>query len=136
MSETPEKPSWMLLSAVCVAAAIALAVGLLAAVPTAGPPAVALNSEVVFRIEVGAIVFAVLYGLVVAIRLAFWGKTFTKLGTTGAEIPDVSELRKSVKEYAGLENALDQISAQIVAITENLDTRVSRLEAESEGAEK
>jgi hypothetical protein len=135
MSETPAKPSWPLLIAVCAVACVALATGLLVATPTPGPPAVALNSEVVFRIEVGAIVFVVLYGFVVAIRLAFFGKTFTKLGTTGAEIPDVSELRKSVQEYAGLERALDQINAQIVAVAENLDARVSRLEVEKRNAE-
>ncbi|HEX4807000.1 MAG TPA: hypothetical protein VFU94_13970 [Conexibacter sp.] len=52
-------------------------------------PAVALGCVLVWRVEIGAIVFASLYGVVVVVRLALHGETLTRVGRDGIEIPRV-----------------------------------------------
>ncbi|HXE45448.1 MAG TPA: hypothetical protein VN635_09625 [Conexibacter sp.] len=60
-------------------------------------PAGALGCVLVWRVELGAVVFAGLYGVVVVARLALHGETLTRVGRDGIEIPRVGSARTGGK---------------------------------------
>jgi hypothetical protein len=122
--------------AVSLAAAGAVVAALLVNVPPHGPPAATLDSEVLFRVAVGAIFFLVFYVVAVIVRLAFYGKTPTRIGTAGTDIPDISDLRQSVEEYASLEKSLSEMEERVTELAKNLDLRIARLEKAAESAQK
>jgi hypothetical protein len=96
-------------------------------------PGYALDSNVVYRMEIAAVVIGVAYTALVTLRLAWHGETFTRftVGPAGAEAPDrfdsaaddLDVLRDSVSELA------DEVSSALVALEERLD----RLEAGRRG---
>jgi hypothetical protein len=88
-------------------------------------PGYALASNLVYRIEIAAVVVGVAYLTLVMLRLAWRGETFTRftVGPAGAEAPDSFEsaaedldaLREDVEALA------DEVSSALLALTERLD---------------
>jgi hypothetical protein len=79
--------------------AIAIAVGLVAAVTVAAPPdvpAIALRSASVYRVEVGAAVFLGLYIAMMAFALALQNRAFTDIGTGGVRARDLATVSERV----------------------------------------
>lgn len=94
-----------LLPAVVLLALAGSLAGALTASPPSRLPAVALGAVLVWRVEVAASVFVVAYVAIAAIRLSLHGRTFTRIGSAGVEIPDVTarsgaERAKEVDELA------------------------------------
>jgi hypothetical protein len=121
---------------VAFAVAAAVVIGLLVKVPPDGPPGATLGSELVFRLAVGALFFLVFYLALVLVRLAYHGKTPTKIGTSGADFPDISDLRQSVEEYARLEESLSRMETEVTDLAQSLDLRIARLEKAGESADQ
>jgi hypothetical protein len=79
-----------------VAVLAALALACTGAVTTRAPqrlPSIALGAAIVWRVEVAAVIFAAVYGAIVATRLAVHGETFTRVGRDGIEVPRVGSAR-------------------------------------------
>jgi hypothetical protein len=73
-----------------VIAAFAFAIVGATSAPAPHPlPSIALGATIVWRVEVAGIMFVALYGGIVTARLAWHGRTFTRVGSGGIEIPDV-----------------------------------------------
>jgi hypothetical protein len=99
-----------LVQSVAAALATAACTGALATPPAGGPPAYALGTLLVWRVEVAAAVAAALYAAIVVIALAFEGQTISRLGPGGVDIPqrrraaaldvwnDAEEIRQSIAE--------------------------------------
>ncbi|HST38832.1 MAG TPA: hypothetical protein VLK58_04960 [Conexibacter sp.] len=77
---------WLTL-AVLVALAIGTIAGALVPPPSGEPPAYALGTLLVWRIEVAAFVAGVLYCAVIVVALARDGETIKWIGAGGVEIP-------------------------------------------------
>jgi hypothetical protein len=96
-------------------------------------PGYALASNVVYRIEVGAVLVGFAYAILVTLRLAWHGETFTKfsVGPAGAEARDSFESAADDLDVLRDEVALlaEEVSSALVALTERLD----RLEAAQRG---
>jgi hypothetical protein len=92
-------------------------------------PGYALSSNLVYRVEIGTVLVGFAYAVLVTLRLAWNGETFTKfsVGPAGAAAGDSFEsaaddldvLRDEVELLA------DEVSSALVALTQRLD----RLEA-------
>jgi len=101
-------------------AAAGIASGVLAAVadvPPLGRPLLALVS------------FVCLYLITVAVRLAWHGRTFTKLGSGGAEIPDVELLQAGIASYEQSTAALLESSESAEGLLAIAFQRLDALEA-------
>jgi len=75
---------------------LALAGSLAGALNASAPSrlsAVALGTVLVWRVEVAASVFVLAYIAIAAVRLSLHGRTFTRVGSAGVEIPDVTGQR-------------------------------------------
>jgi hypothetical protein len=96
-------------------------------------PGYALASNLVYRIEVGAVLVGFAYAVLVTLRLAWNGETFTKfsVGPAGAEARDSFE--SAADDLDILRNDVEllarEVSSALVALTERLD----RLEAGRRG---
>ena len=104
---------------------LALAAALAGAVTAPAPsrlPAVALGSVLLWRVEVAAAAFVVAYLAIVTVRLALHGRTFTRVGSGGVEIPEVRN--ESTASAAEQETLLAGLAASIRAI----DVRLCALE--------
>jgi hypothetical protein len=112
-----------------------LALGLLAA-GTAGSraPSFALLSEVVYRIEIGAVVVAVSYGVAVMLWLAWHGRTLRRVelpGIGALETP-VADLDAAARDVQALATgAAERLDGHDAAIAE-LDLRLADLEHTAE----
>jgi hypothetical protein len=71
-------------------------------------PDYALRAAPVYRAEVTLAVFATGYLIAICVRLAWHGRTFTRLGST-IEVPDVN--RRLEKGVASLATAINQFLA-------------------------
>ena len=96
-------------------------------------PGYALSSNLVYRVEIGAVLVGIAYALLVTLRLAWNGETFTKfsVGPAGAEARDSFESAADDLDVLRDEVALlaEEVSSALVALTERLD----RLEARQRG---
>src|SRR5262245_9101627 len=105
--------------------AAGIAAGLLIA--DARSPSYALQSEFVYRLEIGAVVVGMLLFALATLRLASYGRTFTAFGagpvTTGAEDP-ASAMDAAVVEVARLGDEVQATAAELNARSE----RVASLE--------
>jgi hypothetical protein len=114
----------------------AVAAGLLVAVTAPVPvdvPSVALRAAVVYRIEVGAAIFAGLYLMAMAFVLALHNQAFSEFGTNGVKALDIADQgqQRAITEH---ESALRSVGAMVnsaQASIEDLDNRVNRLEQRS-----
>jgi len=96
-------------------------------------PGYALDSNLIYRIEIGAVLVGFAYAILVTLWLAWRGEIFTKfsVGPAGAEAGDSFEsaaddldiLRDEVQQLS------EEVSTALVALTERLE----RLEAGHRG---
>jgi len=77
-------------SLIAAAAHVAAACGFIAVVPCP-TPVYALQSRIVYHAEVAVAVFAATYLVAICIRLAWHGRTLTRIGST-LDVPDVSRI--------------------------------------------
>jgi hypothetical protein len=80
---------WGFAAMVAAAIATGLIVGMTVSPPT-DIPTVALQSAVVYRVEVGGAVFAALYVVALAFALALRNRGFTEIGTAGIRAQDLA----------------------------------------------
>lgn len=96
-------------------------------------PGYALDSNLIYRIEIGAVLVGFAYAILVTLRLAWRGETFTKfsVGPAGAEAGDSFESAADDLDVLRDEVALlaEEVSSALVALTDRLD----RLEAGARG---
>lgn len=110
-------------AAVLLALVAALAGALLAPAPGGGLPAVALGSTLVWRVEVAAVVFAAAYGAIVTTRLALHGHTYTRVGSSGIEIPQVArnETGQATTRSADLSARVDRLQSTVSKLASRLE---------------
>lgn len=104
------------------------------------PPAVpdyALQATAIYRLEVGAACFVVVYLAAIAFFLALDGRGFTELGTRGLKAQQVVKasddeqekaLDRQMKIQQDLEQRLDRIDADLENTSESLDAQEQRLQ--------
>jgi hypothetical protein len=96
-------------------------------------PGYALDSNLIYRIEIGAVLVGFAYAILVTLRLAWRGETFTKfsVGPAGAEAGDSFESAAEDLDLlrADVETLTDEVASALIALTERLD----RLEAGQRG---
>lgn len=114
----------LLLPVVVQLALAAALAGAVAAQPPPRLPASALGSILVWRAEVAAAVFTVGYLAVVAVRLSLHGRTFTRVGSGGVDIPELRSPLERQASAAEIETSLAGLAATIRAI----EVRLSVLE--------
>lgn len=114
---------------------LALAGSLAGAFTSSAPPrlpAVALGAALVWRVEVAAFVFVVAYVAIAAVRLSLHGRTFTRVGSAGVEIPDVTgreaaereedvEMDKLAVSLAELKVSIGKIEVRLRALEDARD---------------
>jgi hypothetical protein len=129
------------LFALVVVGAIALALvgGLTTPTPNDGVPAYALEASIVYKIEIALAIFVALYIAVITLRLAWYGRTFTRVGASGAEIPDLSLVQAGVDHARNAERQIQSLQARLEKVTElqvkvkSLETRIVELEGRTGG---
>jgi len=91
-------------------------------------PAVALGAVLVWRVEVAASLFVAAYVAVVAIHLSLHGRTFTRVGSAGVEIPDVTPWHVAERETRAKTDEIDVSLASITASIAAIEARLRTLE--------
>jgi hypothetical protein len=84
-----------------ISLALLVPAGLAAQAADGGAPGVALQSDWVWHIEIGLLVFALGYVLAIVLWLAYFGKTVTRLelpSGTGVEVPGGGDLKRAAEE--------------------------------------
>lgn len=112
---------------VCIAAIFAIGAGVEAS-PPRDVPSYALDSAIVYRCEVGLALFLGEYLFVIAIVLAFEGKTVGKISTTGIELP--GELSSSIISQQELIDRQERMQESFVEREKWLSREVDRLGSE------
>lgn len=110
------RPLFLLVAGVLAAC---LTAGALAPLPSSGAPAYALGARVVWHAEVAAALFALAYGAIVIVWLAFHGTTLTRLGSSGIEIPQVgmpSQAEELASAHAELAATVEGLQARLAAL--------------------
>ena len=79
-------------------------------------PSIALGALLVWRVEVAAILFVALYAGIVTARLAWHGRTFTRVGSGGIEIPDIGPARSVTDSIDRLAALLADFEARLQAL--------------------
>jgi hypothetical protein len=110
--------------ALIAAIVLSLVGGLRTPIPADGAPAYALQASIVYRIEVALAVFVALYLAAVTLRLAWYGRTFTRVGASGAEIPDVRLIQAGVDHARQAERLIQEIQAELADL-QQLESRLS-----------
>jgi hypothetical protein len=119
-------------SAVVLCAAAGAVAATFAAGP-AHPHAYALNSMLVYRCEIGAVIFAVLYLGLVLVRLAYHGRTPTRIGAGGADLPDLDLLTGALADSQAAATLLAQVPRDVADQVAALEQRVADLESKATG---
>lgn len=114
----------LLLPAVVLLALVAAIAGAVAAPAPSHLPAVALGAVLLWRVEVSAAAFVVAYLAIVTVRLALHGRTFTRVGSGGVEIPEVRSALASKASTTEIETSLAGLAATI----REIEARLSALE--------
>ena len=96
-------------------------------------PGYALDSNLVYRIEVGAVLVGFAYGILVTLLLAWRGETFTKfnVGPAGAAAGDNFE--SAADDLDILRDEVQQLSEEVSSALLALTERLERLEAGHRG---
>ena len=96
-------------------------------------PGYALDSNLIYRIEIGAVLVGFAYAILVTLRLAWRGETFTKfsVGPAGAEAGDSFESAADDLDILRVE--VQQLSAEVSSALVALTERLERLEAGHRG---
>lgn len=113
------------LAAVLATAVLAVVAGGLSRSPSAGAPAYALDSVLVYRLEVGLVVFAALYAVVVVVRLASHGMTPSRVGTAAVDLP---QLAASVGEMQAGLGLTETTASHLFAELEDQAARLNEIE--------
>jgi hypothetical protein len=101
-------------------------------------PDYALQADAVYRLEVGAVCFGVVYLAAIAFFLALDGRGFVELGTRGLKAQQVVKtsndeqkmtLAWQIKIQRDLEQRLDRIDADLENTSESLDAQEDRLQS-------
>jgi hypothetical protein len=100
-SRSPSGSDHRFVSAVAASLAAALLAGATSVPPSGGPPGYALESSLVYRVEIGLVVFVVLYAVVVLVRLAAHGLTPSRVGTGAVDLPQLMETFGTVSGELG-----------------------------------
>ena len=117
-----------LLAAVVLLALAGSLAGALTASAPSRPPAVALGAVLVWRVEVAASVFVLAYVAIAAVRLSLHGRTFTRVGSAGVEIPDVTAQRAAQRAEDVKMAELAVTLAEFRASIDEIEGRVRALE--------
>lgn len=91
-------------------------------------PAVALGAVLVWRVEVAASVFVPAYLALAALRLSLHGRTFTRVGSAGVEIPDVTAQRAAQRAEDVKMAELGVTLAEFRAWIDEIEGRMRSLE--------
>jgi hypothetical protein len=116
----------LLLPAVVLGALVLAFAGGLAVAAPRRLPAVALGAVLLWRVEVAAASFVVAYVAVVAVHLSLHGRTFTRVGSTGIEIPDMRRAAEEETDVAAIDLGVSLAALRVT--TEALDERLRTLE--------
>jgi hypothetical protein len=88
-------------------------------------PGYALDSNLVYRVEIGAVLVGFAYAILVTLRLAWRGETFTKfsVGPAGAEAGDNFDSAAEDLDVlrADVETLTTEMSTALVALAERLE---------------
>ena len=105
-----------------VGAAIATAafVGVTVAVPP-DVPAVALQAAPVYRLEVGAAIFAGLYVIGMALVLALQNRGFAEFGTGGVRAQSLADLPRTLETQEGVLNVLLELVDEMGGVRDHRD---------------
>ena len=109
--------------------AVAIAVGLAAAVTVTPPsdvPTVSLMATPVYRVEVGAAVFFGLYLAAMAFALALHNRAFTEIGTRGFRARDLADEEESIY--------FDQLAMELMDEVSSLRAWKGEEDSDDEGA--
>jgi hypothetical protein len=120
----PPVRRWFL-AAVLLAGILAGLGGWSARPPGGWPPGYALDSTLVYRLEVGLVVFAALYSVLVVIRLASYGLTPSRVGTAAIDLP---QLAASVGDADVVLTEAEQALRDVYGELANQKRRLDRLE--------
>lgn len=96
------------------------------------PPPYALGSTLVYHAEIGLVIFLALYILVVLTRLAYYGRTLTSIGASGARIPDVGLLSSALDESQAAAGRLREVGIELDLLRQRLSTLEQTRSAESD----
>ena len=107
---------WSLSGLAAAAAVVAIAVG---HVPDP-VPGWALGHEVVYRVEVFVVLFALVYAVLAAIAFAFHGRVFASLPTPAGQIGDPQKLDPSQTD--GLDATKEGVGHALDALAQTTDT--------------
>jgi hypothetical protein len=96
------------------------------------PAAYALNSVLVYRCEIGFLVFFVLYVVVVLVYLASYRRTPTAMliKGTGAHFPDVAPLEEAKRELDAARASLRELTQRLADDRAEMRERMQTLERE------
>jgi hypothetical protein len=100
-----------------VLAALAASACALATVPPHPIPAYALQAAVIYRGEIAVAAFGGMYVVLACVRLAWHGRTPTRIGAT-LEMPDVAD--RAGGEVASLHAAVRRLASVCTAIEDRL----------------
>ena len=116
-----------LLPAVVLLALVGSLAGAFTASAPSRLPAVALGAALVWRVEVAS-VFVLAYVAIAAVRLSLHGRTFTRVGSAGVEVPDVT-VRSGAERANEVETSELAISlAELRSSIDEIEVRVGALE--------
>ncbi len=116
------KPLFLLLLAFVLGSVVVAA-----AVPAPPrPPALSLNSEFMFRLEVGAAVFLAAYALAAVLALAYDGEFTRRLGLPGGTGIDTGGAQGRLEDAAG---DFDRFKGAVEARLEDHDTAIADLDS-------
>jgi hypothetical protein len=90
-SDPPGRRSASFLGVVAVSLVVSGVMGAVSDPPLAGAPGYALDSPLVYRLEVGVVFFLVLYSVAVLVRLAAHGLTPSRVGTAAVHLPQLMD---------------------------------------------
>jgi hypothetical protein len=109
----------------------ALVLSLAAALATPPPqrlPGLALGAVLVWRVEIAAVVFAAGYAAIVTLRLALHGRTFTRVGSDGVEIPQVGLERAAAQTTQRTAEGLTESIGELRDGMQRLERRLDAID--------
>ena len=91
-------------------------------------PDYALDSMLVYRFEIGLVVFVGLYLALVLIRLAYHGRTPTRIGASGADFPDIGLLSNALSNLRDASGLMEAVPGEVADQIGDLEQRIATLE--------
>jgi hypothetical protein len=110
------------LGAVTAALITALVIGAMSSPPRQGVPAYALQSPLVYRLEIGIAFFLAFYAVVVLVRLAAYGLTPSRIATAAIHLPQLARAVETVEEdLETRDRDIDDMLAMVRSQEERID---------------